>query len=176
MNTFHIKKYPDIWFTSDTHYQHKNSLTFLREDGITPMRDFSTVEEMNETLIENHNKVVKPNDKIYNCGDVFFGSKDTIQSIWKRLNGHKRLIVGNHDDIKYIVQQQMFQKINMWRMMKEFGLLVSHVPLHETSIPEGLINVHGHTHHRGSPTERHKSVCVEMCNYTPIHLEELINI
>lgn len=174
--TIIIKKIPDIWFTSDTHYQHANSLKFLREDGITPMRPFSSVEEMDETLIENHNSVVKPSDKLYHLGDVFFGSKEEIIEKFKRLNGSKRLVVGNHDDIKFIVQQQMFQKIQMWRMMKEFGILLSHVPLHESSIPEGMINVHGHTHHRGSPSEKHRSVCVEMTNYTPIHLEELINV
>jgi calcineurin-like phosphoesterase family protein len=95
------------------------------------------------------------------------------------------LIVGNHDDIKWIAQNELFTKISMWRQFTEFGLLLSHVPLD----PSGLINyrykaedptdnpmllnVHGHIHQNPSPTTDHRCVCVEHINYTPIHIEEL---
>lgn len=41
-----------IWFVSDTHFGHKNILTFLNPDGITYMRPFVSVEEMDETMIQ----------------------------------------------------------------------------------------------------------------------------
>ena len=55
----------DIWFTSDSHFGHRNIITYSS-------RPFSSVEEMDETLIQNWNSVVKPNDLIFNLGDVFF--------------------------------------------------------------------------------------------------------
>lgn len=163
---------PDIWVTSDTHFNHKNILTFKDSVG-KPVRPFGCVDEMNEVLIDDWNKNVKPTDKIYHLGDVFFGSKDDFSKIWARLNGKKRLIVGNHDDVKYLSQGNFFQKVYMWRIFKEYGVTLTHVPIHETSLRDSMINVHGHIHQNKSPTPSHKCVCVEHTNYTPVNLEEL---
>lgn len=180
----------DIWLISDTHFQHANILKF--KDGTTGElirgRLFSSVDEMDECMMENWNKVVKPGDIVYHLGDVLMGDKDAFLPKWQKLNGTKRLIVGNHDDIKYIAKTNMFSKIQMWRMFPEFGLLFSHVPLHESSlyrfpskddhfvedapIPK-LLNIHGHIHQNPSPSKDHRCVCVEQINYTPINIEEL---
>lgn len=163
---------PDIWVTSDTHFNHSNILTFSDTVG-KPVRPFSSVEEMNELMVDNWNRVVKPSDKIYHLGDVFFGAKDDFVKIWSRLNGRKRLIVGNHDDVKYLSQGNFFQKVYMWRIFKDHGITLTHVPIHETSLRDSVINVHGHIHQNKSPTLRHRCVCVEHTNYTPVNLEEL---
>lgn len=168
----------DIWVISDTHFNHANILTFKGYDGL-PCRTFSDVEHMNETMIANWNSVVKPEDKVYHLGDVFFGPKDWIERHWIRLNGKKRLIVGNHDNILYIAEKKMFQKIEMWRMFSEFNLLLTHVPVHESVLGErrfnggSMINVHGHIHSNKSPSAMHKCVCVEQINYTPVNIDEL---
>ena len=44
-----------VWFTSDTHFGHKNVIPYCN-------RPWETVEEMNEALINNWNSVVKEND------------------------------------------------------------------------------------------------------------------
>ena len=169
----------DIWFTSDTHFNHLNMLSFKNEDG-SPVRPFRSLREMNETIIDNWNTRVKPSDIIYHLGDVFFGSKDDFEQLWPRLNGKKRLIVGNHDNIKYIVQGGFFAKIMMWRVWHDKNLLFTHVPVHQDVLRERVldaddaINIHGHTHSRGSPEGPYRSVCVEMTDYKPVHLEELI--
>jgi calcineurin-like phosphoesterase family protein len=89
------------------------------------------------------------------------------------MNGAKRLIVGNHDDIKQITKMGVFPKIMLWRMFPEFGLILSHVPMHESSIREAALNVHGHTHEKGSPAGPYRSVCVELTDYKPINIEDL---
>ena len=81
-----------IWFTSDTHFNHTN---ILKYESIT--RPFATIEEMNETIISNWNKVVAEDDTIYVLGDFFMGMLDGIEPIYKRLNGKIILIRGNHD-------------------------------------------------------------------------------
>ena len=143
-------------------------------------RPFSTVEEMDEALMDNWNSVVKPGDKVYHLGDVTFGNKENyIKNIHKRLNGKKRLIVGNHDDVKFLAPY--FEKVMLWRMFPDWGLLMTHVPVHRSTLGEdrfdgkGMINLHGHIHQNPSPEGPYKCVCVEQphMNYTPINIEEL---
>lgn len=173
----------DIWVTSDTHFNHKNILNF-KDDSGNPVRNFSSVEEMNEIIIERWNEVVKPGDKIYHLGDVFFGHISWVVDNWHRLNGKKRLIVGNHDDIPNIVNRGMFEKVEMWRVFKEHNLLFTHVPVSHQSIfhdrvkhgKKPLTNVHGHIHNNMSPIGRYVNVCVEVTDYRPVHLDELIKI
>lgn len=164
----------DIWVIADTHFGHHNIIGYCD-------RPFETVEEMDQTMVDNWNRVVKPGDIVYHLGDVYCpGGRGTEYwgSFMARLKGRKRLILGNHDAGKDIILHRTFQKISGWRMFPEFGLLLTHVPVHESSFAEtpsrpAMINVHGHTHQRGSPTERHRSACVELIGYTPMNIEEL---
>ena len=173
----------DIWLISDTHFFHANILKFTDDEGnLIRGAFFSSVEEMNQCMLDNWNSVVKPGDKVYHLGDVMMGDKTEFKKYWSKLNGSKRLIVGNHDDIKWMAQNELFAKIHMWRMFTEFGLLLTHVPIHESGLRRGaptdetapmLLNIHGHIHQNPSPTEHHRCVCVEHINYTPINIEEL---
>lgn len=162
----------DIWFTSDTHFFHNNIIRYCN-------RPFNDVEEMNEKLIENWNRVVKKGDLVYHLGDVWMGGTQSQHGhLMSRLNGGKRLIVGNHDDIEYLALGGWFQKTMMWRVWNDKPLLFTHVPVHESSIQgriveRGGINVHGHIHDKPSPKGPYKCICVEQTNYTPVHLEEL---
>lgn len=86
-----IKYSPDhTFFTSDTHFGHANIIRFCN-------RPFQNVEEMNEVLIENWNKVVSKDDTVFHLGDFAFGGSSVWNSIIPRLKGHINLIIGNHD-------------------------------------------------------------------------------
>lgn len=78
-----------IWFTSDQHYGHYNIIKYCN-------RPFSSVDEMNEAMIENWNKVVQPDDIVYCLGDVSM-SFHFIEKHSTRLVGKKYLVPGNHD-------------------------------------------------------------------------------
>ena len=95
----------NIFVISDTHFGHKNILTFLNEDG-SRVRDFSSLEEMDELIVENWNKTVSDQDIVYHLGDVYFGAG---HQHLKRLRGRKRLILGNHDEGKNVMFQVIFQ-------------------------------------------------------------------
>jgi calcineurin-like phosphoesterase family protein len=165
----------NYWFTSDTHFFHENIIMYCG-------RPFSCAEEMNEVLVDNWNSVVKPGDVVYHLGDVAMGGKkayDELGVLLNRLNGSKRLIVGNHDDIPFLSKGGWFKKVEMWRVWSDKPLLFTHVPIHEDSIHErvlqaGGVNVHGHIHDTPSPKGPYKCVCVEQTNYTPVNLEELV--
>lgn len=170
----------NIWVTSDTHFNHENIIKFCN-------RPFGDAKEMNGALVEKWNSVVQPWDKVYHLGDVYMGggfSRESTLKLLKSLNGHKRLILGNHDNGKDQILREVFEKIDVWRMFPEFGILLTHVPVHESTLREGrfsgqgkpqlkMLNVHGHIHTNPSPEGPYKCVCVEQINYTPVNIEEL---
>jgi calcineurin-like phosphoesterase family protein len=175
----------DIWLISDTHFGHSNILKFRHGQGEdAPLIRgllWDDIEQHDETLIEQWNRYVKPGDKVYHLGDVFMGPKDEFIQKWKRLNGQKRLILGNHDDAKFFAKHELVSKIDVWRMFPEFGMLLTHVPVHESTLYEGrfrnyngpVINVHGHIHQNPPPSPQHVCVSVEQIDYTPIHIEDV---
>ena len=82
-----------IYVTSDTHFSHANIIKYCN-------RPYSSIEEMNQSLVENWNSVVNKNDLVIHLGDFAWGR--TIQSIKQhldKLNGNKILILGNHDSL-----------------------------------------------------------------------------
>lgn len=162
----------EIFILSDHHLLHTNILKFTDDSG-KRIRPFSSLEEMHETIIERHNSVVKPQDHIYFGGDVTFQLSGIFQMIITRMQGHKRLILGNHD--KYVKNHEFakhFDKILLWRGFKEQGFVLSHFPLKEGHFRDGNHNAHGHTHQRIVPGP-YSNVCCETRNYTPVSIDEI---
>lgn len=167
----------NIFIVSDTHWNHANILTF--QDGYNKfIRTFHNLEEMNELMIENWNRVIGANDIVYHLGDVYFGPSDKADVILSRLNGKKRLLLGNHDDGKDPILHKHFQKIGLWRMFPEYNCVLTHVPVHESGLEKGKskvhYNLHGHIHEKPAPSNQHVNCCVEKQNYTPKHIEDLV--
>lgn len=158
----------NIFIISDTHFSHSNFLTFKDAKGEL-IRKFSSVEEMDEHMIENWNKTVNDGDLVYHLGDVFFN--DGYKHLYK-LKGRKRLIVGNHDELKNERLMNAFEKVMMWRIFKEHNCVLTHVPIHNSNLYKVKFNLHGHIHEQTSPTEQHINCCVEWRNYTPVHIED----
>lgn len=160
---------------SDTHFTHHNILTFKNYDG-SPVRQFSSVEEMDETIIDNWNKVVKPGDVIYHLGDIAINKK--YIHLIGRCNGSKRLIMGNHDIFDMNYYTPFFTKIMAMRIFPG-KCIMTHVPIHSDCIGRFKINIHGHTHCNfilnddGQKSFFHKNVCVEVVNYTPVALDSI---
>lgn len=168
-----------IFFISDTHFDHANILTFRRGDG-SALRPFSSVDEMNETLIERWNKTVKPSDHVYHLGDVTMArgkASKHIDTIMGRLNGHKRICLGNHDQMIAAWYFKWFEKVKAASVLD--GMIFTHIPIHPDSLSRFKVNVHGHLHANRvlasphHPDPRYVNICVEHTNYTPVSLEEL---
>jgi calcineurin-like phosphoesterase family protein len=160
----------NIFLVSDTHFGHANILNFTTRDG-GKVRDFASVDEMNETMIERWNKVVKPEDKVYHLGDVAMSKRDI--PLVGRCNGHKRLVRGNHDDHNIKLYLPYFEEIYATRLLD--NMLLSHIPVHPESLMGRGVNIHGHVHNNVSPLHfgpNYLNVSVEVIDYTPISLEE----
>jgi len=170
----------NVWFISDTHFGHANIITFTYSEA--PLRAFSTVEEMDETIIQNWNRIVKPYDRVYHLGDVAM-SKKHIATVG-RCNGHKVLLRGNHDIFKLSDYTPYFEDVRAYKVYPAHGLICSHIPVHPKQL--GLrftTNVHGHLHanfipdptySENRPDPRYINVSVERTNYTPVNLDEII--
>lgn len=160
----------NIFLISDNHFGHANILNFKKPDHITPLRPFSTVEEMDEAMIERWNAVVKPGDDVYHLGDVVMNRK--FLPIMAKLNGTKRLVMGNHDIFDISEYTPYFKRICGSRKLD--NLLLTHIPVHVDSIaPWCFANVHGHIHAQDIDDGRYYNVSVENIDYTPIALEDL---
>lgn len=162
----------DRFVISDTHFRHANAvLKFKRADG-TPLRDFSSVEECDEFMVEQWNKTVSKNSTVYHLGDVAIAKRGL--EVVKRLNGKKRLIMGNHDVFKNKDYYEAgFEKLAGVRVFVD-KFVLSHIPLFEKCVSDRFIcNVTGHLHANYINSPRYLTVSVEQTNYTPLSFEEV---
>lgn len=175
----------EIYLASDHHFNHANILKFLNPDGTKLRPDFSCLDEMNEELIRRHNSVVGHYDYFYCGGDFAFGPAFKIRPIISRMNGKKRLILGNHDDVIKQELYKYFDKIMLWRVFREEKLVVTHVPIPVSQFKTAdEVNLHGHLHSGKMMVDSVKwpakedphyiSMCVEHTNYTPLHITEFV--
>jgi calcineurin-like phosphoesterase family protein len=94
-----------LFFTSDTHYNHKNICrgvtAWRRQDGSIPTdqtRDFKTLEHMNSTIVNNINNKVGQDDILIHLGDWSFGGFEYIKEFRDRINCKNIYVLyGNHD-------------------------------------------------------------------------------
>lgn len=171
----------NIWLISDTHFGHENILNFIdSRTGLKVRPGFANVDEMDECMVDNWNSVVKKGDKVWHLGDVMFGDAKRFEKMWPKLNGSKRLCVGNHDDIKYLASGGFFQKVHLERKFRDEKLHFSHIPLHPSQHEVGapgsknfFCNIHGHIHGNPTPVGRYINVSVEVINYTPVAFEDI---
>jgi calcineurin-like phosphoesterase family protein len=155
----------DIWFISDTHFGGSRIIEYCG-------RPFASTEEMDEAMIANWNAVVKQHDHVYHLGDFARSEKD-LERVIVRLNGQKRIVLGNHDDeIRPKVLAKYFGKVLMWRLFKPF--VCTHVPLRLESFGKATYNVHGHIHNNPPVPGPYLNVSVEAIGYRPIHYDEVI--
>jgi calcineurin-like phosphoesterase family protein len=168
---------PAVFLVSDTHFSHAGVCKFLREDG-TKLRPWDDPTEMDEEMVKRWNETVRPNDKVYHLGDVVINRK--ALSILDRLNGDKVLIKGNHDIFKLEDYTPYFRDIRGYHVMN--GMILSHIPVHESNLYRFGTNIHGHLHSnrimildtylsKKRIDPRYFNVCVEQTDFRPILLE-----
>jgi calcineurin-like phosphoesterase family protein len=172
-----------IFLTSDLHFNHNREFIWCA-------RGFSSVEEMNETIVKNWNEAISPEDDVYVCGDLCLGGADAMgpnTQLIERLNGRLHVVLGNHDTPA---------RIEMYRFCKNiveicyatmihyrgYHFFLSHYPcmtanLEKESLKQCTINLFGHTHqtknfYNDIPFMYH--VGMDSHNCTPVLLDDAI--
>jgi calcineurin-like phosphoesterase family protein len=164
----------EIFFIADTHFGHKRIIEF---DLTRAYRQFATIEEHDEELIRRWNTTVKPKDTVWHLGDFCFGKRNL--EIAGRLNGNKKLVMGNHDMYASTDYLKYFTRLAGAVELK--GMILTHVPVAERELESRWTrNIHGHLHtkkvmHPGFtvPDNRYINVSCEQINLTPVNYDDL---
>lgn len=175
----------NIFFTSDTHFSHSNIIKYCN-------RPFTTVKEMDDTIINNWNTKVPIGSTVFHLGDLSLGSsKKYLDKLLYDLNGDIHLIVGNHEK-DALEQKRRFENISDIMEIfvedeeityKEQHIILCHYPMIVwNGSHRGSWQLFGHVH--GGLSNKgmiqHKpaqlDVGVDSHNYTPISYQEVKEI
>lgn len=191
-----LDKGQNIYFTSDTHYNHSNicraTTKWDKSDNLT--RDFKSLEHMNDVLVNNINEMVMQDDILIHLGDWSFGGFEKISEFRDRIfckNIH--LVAGNHDH--HIVRnkegiQKIFSSVREYlnldlripkgKEVEIINIICMHYPISTwDSMNKGIIHLHGHVHlpqHLRVAEGRAMDVGVDGNNYYPISIGEIMKI
>lgn len=168
-------------YTADMHVDHKNIIKLCK-------RPFSGLQEMQDVLIDNWNSVVSDADDVYHLGDFSFGVSTALEII-EQLNGTIHFIYGNHDNEAMIKLARMkggnpvlnkchFHGVR--KVIKDNGtkIVLDHFPLYEwEGYFKNSLHFHGHCHGNigRSYKDRAYDVGVDLYEFKPVTLEEIIN-
>ena len=153
------------FFIGCTHFGHDRIIKLAN-------RPFADVQEMDMTMVDRWNKVVKPDDTVWHLGDFAWKNDDGYFS-W--LNGHKCLVIGNHDHAETL---ELPWKRITFSLVEEF----QGVPIHLNRYPleewqgyfKRAIHLHSHTHGTRADIPGRMDVGVERIGYQPISLDEIL--
>jgi calcineurin-like phosphoesterase family protein len=179
----------NVWVISDTHFTQESVLKFIDSyTGKYIRPGFANTHEHDEFLIDKWNSTIAPDDVVYHLGDVCHipEQEHYRDNIHSRLNGKKRLIVGNHDDIRF--QSTLdWTHIDFWVDLYNDNVLLSHTPQEAFALnrghpgkrflehePRQRLNVHGHIHQNPVAGENYRCVSVEQTDFAPVNLDIFI--
>ena len=192
----------NIWITSDTHFGHAGICRgtthwrTLDSDGnkIVPLdvvRDFDTVEEMNERMIENINACVGENDTLFHMGDWSFGGFENISEFRYRINCKNiHFILGNHDhhiesnkeNIRnFFASVNYYNEVAIPHKSGNLKLVMCHYPITSwNNMRRNSYMLHGHQHLRDDQRFGNgKRMDIGMCGhpeFRPYHLDEIVDL
>ena len=152
----------DTFLIGDTHFGHRKIIQFEAD-----CRPFATIEEHDEALVDRWNRVVNKRDTVWHLGDVCFGW-DSFRHLG-RLNGTKKLVLGNHDTCPTALYLEHFNKV--FGAAQVAGCILTHIPVHESQFGRYRLNIHGQLHSRKLADPRYVCVSAEHNNLTPVSLD-----
>ena len=183
-----LKEGHGIFFTSDTHINHKNicrGVTSWTGD-LNRTRDFDDLEKMNSTIIDNINRRVGQDDILVHLGDFSFGGHQHIPEFRQRIICQNVVFVlGNHDE--HIQKntgnyQSLFLSVQHYLELEVNGskFVLSHFPIASwNNMSKGSMHLHGHVHFNKTMKlgpGKMLDVGVDGNDFTPYSLREVIGL
>ncbi len=171
-----------IWITADLHFCHN-------KEFIYGARGFTSVDQMNETIIDNWNNLVNPEDEVYVLGDIML--EDNMKGIecWNQLIGNKHIILGNHDSFSRakLYKQCPKTRVEGYGLPKQYkgnNFFLSHYPTITWNMDEGpsmsnkVINLCGHIHTKDRFCDFDKGLIyhveLDSHNMRPVTIESIL--
>lgn len=135
-----------LFITADLHFNHRGILKFCPET-----RPYQDHLEMNADIIDRWNACITPSDEVVVIGDFGFKTKDgdDLGVIFNSLNGHKRLVIGNHDEQnKAVLDLPWEQTYDLVTLRHgDNKAIACHYPLVTWKhAHRGYLMLHGHSH------------------------------
>lgn len=142
---------------------------------------------MNQGLIDRWNRVVTPKDTVWHLGDfAMYITDDEIINILRQLNGHKNIVLGNHDERTIARHSSKFRGPGLFDQIvpgiheikyNKQLIVLCHYPMEVwRNSHKGSFHLHGHSH--GTLAEPlHKrmfDVGVDPNGYFPVSFEEVV--
>ena len=159
------------FIVSDTHFNHERIIELCD-------RPFANVDEMNQTMIENWNRTVGPNDQVYHLGDFAFS--DSPENYFHRLNGVKHLIKGNHDPKETLRLPWASVRDYFELKMDHKKFILFHYPIDNwNGMYKGWYDLYGHTHEREGkmiiPKKKNRiNIGVDYWEFAPMSLQTIV--
>jgi len=163
------------YLISDLHLDHDNIIDYCD-------RPFSSVEEMNDVLVEHWNTVVDPDDEVLYGGDLTIRTSAAALLDWlNELNGEIVFLLGNHDGT-------VLEELDRVQFVEEFRFEHRGVPFYAIHDPaDAPSNWKGwllHAHHHNNWPDRFPFVdhdsrrvnfSVELLDYRPLATDRLVD-
>jgi calcineurin-like phosphoesterase family protein len=130
---------------------------------------------MNTAMIERWNAVIQPKDEVWHLGDFAYKSARPVQGIFSELNGHKHLILGNHDAPK--TRTLPWASVSEMKEVLVDGqrIFLCHYPmLSWPAMNRGSVHLHGHVHGNSRGPARSIDVGVDDWDFRPVSLPEIL--
>ncbi|PJI56035.1 metallophosphoesterase [Methylobacterium radiotolerans] len=159
-----------VWFTSDHHFGHANIIPLCR-------RPFSDAAEMDETMIERWNAVVGTQDEVWHLGDFAHRcGPNRVAEIFGRLRGRAiHLVRGNHDR-RYTLALPWTSIQHYAELVVDHRMLVLfHYSLRVWNRSHfGSLSLYGHSHGTLPGTAASCDVGVDVWDFRPASLDEIV--
>jgi calcineurin-like phosphoesterase family protein len=119
--------------------------------------------------------MVRPQDTVWHLGDFAFRCEPSRRErIFKRLNGRKHLVVGNHDDAATLsLDWESAQQIAEASILGQRVVLCHYAMRVWPRQAKGAIHLFGHSHARLGGTARSLDVGVDAWDYRPTELASI---
>ena len=178
-------KMSNIFLCSDWHFNH--SKPFIYE-----ARGFSSIEEMNEAIIRNHNSIIKKEDVVFCLGDCCLSEKILEnKNLIETLNGKIHIIRGNHcsekrkemykscKNVVEVVDGKFFNYRKYHFFLSHYLTIVGNNDA-EKPLKAQVINLYGHTHTKDpfeffDATHINYNVGMDAHDCCPVNIETILN-
>ena len=155
------------WFTADEHLGHENIIKYCN-------RPFSTVEEMDATIIDNYNQVVLKDDIVVHAGDFCWlnNFKDVYKIYVQKLNGTQIFLRGSHDHWLPYSSKYIWTK----RIEGQLVVVCHYAMLRWPGSHYNSWQLFGHSHGRLVAEGKQYDIGVDNNNFYPVSFDQLVNI